>query len=171
MTAGDLTAPFERAGFDFFAGVPCSLIEDLLAALERHPRLPWIAAAREDLAVGLAAGAWLGGRTPAVLMQNSGLGTSLNALASLSLLYGLPALLLVTWRGHDGRDAPEHRLTGAITPHLLEALEVPYRTLAPGSLDADLGWARRCMEERRRPAALLVPPGALGVHAGRPAAA
>jgi phosphonopyruvate decarboxylase len=161
VTACGLAEPFERAGFDFFAGVPCSLIEDLLAALERHPGRPWIAAAREDLAVGLAAGAWLGGRTPAVLMQNSGLGTSLNALASLSLLYGLPALLLVTWRGHDGRDAPEHRLTGAITPRLLDLLGIAVRTLAPGSLERDLDWARRTMEERRAPVALLVPPGAL----------
>jgi phosphonopyruvate decarboxylase len=168
VTAGGLTDSFERAGFDFFAGVPCSLIEALLAALERQSRRPWIAAAREDLAVGLAAGAWLGGRTPAVLMQNSGLGTSLNALASLSLLYGLPALLLVTWRGHDGRDAPEHRLTGAITPRLLELLEVPFRVLAPGSLDEDLDWARRRMQERGRPVALLAPPGAMAP--GGPAA-
>lgn len=171
MTAGGLTEPFERAGFDFFAGVPCSLIEDLLVALERHPRLPWVAAPREDLAVGLGAGAWLGGRTPAVLMQNSGLGTSLNALASLSLLYGLPALLVVTWRGRDGRDAPEHRLTGAITPSLLDLLGVPTRTLAPGSLGRDLEWARRAMDERPGPAALLVVPGVLAAEGPAPASA
>lgn len=166
MTGAPLVEPFERAGFDVFAGVPCSLLEGLLAALERHPRRPWIATAREDLAVGLAAGAWLAGRTPAVLMQNSGLGTSLNALASLSLLYGLPALLLVTWRGHDGRDAPEHRLTGAVTPALLDLVGIAARTLAPGSLDADLDWARRTMDERLQPVALLVPPGAIGGGGG-----
>src|SRR5581483_2295342 len=116
VTGRDLAARLEAQGFDFFAGVPCSLIEDLIAVLERHPRLPYVAAVREAVAVGLAGGAWFGGRRPAVLMQNSGLGTGLNALASFSLLYGLPALLLVTWRGHGGRDAPEHLLTGAITP-------------------------------------------------------
>ena len=46
----------------------------LVTALERRPRAPYLPAAREDIAVGLAAGAWLGGRRPAVLMQNSGLG-------------------------------------------------------------------------------------------------
>ena len=35
---------------------------------------------REDEAVGMAAGAYMAGRIPAVLMQNSGLGTSLNTL-------------------------------------------------------------------------------------------
>jgi phosphonopyruvate decarboxylase len=96
ISGAEFAASLERHGFDFFAGVPCSLIEDLIATLEAHPRLPYVATPREDIAVGLAAGAWFGGRRPAVLMQNSGLGTSLNALASLSLMYGLPALLVVT---------------------------------------------------------------------------
>jgi len=30
----ELAALLERRGFDFFAGVPCSLIEDLIAALD-----------------------------------------------------------------------------------------------------------------------------------------
>jgi phosphonopyruvate decarboxylase len=93
-------------------------------------------------------------------MQNSGLGTSLNALASLSLMYGLPALLLVTWRGYQGRDAPEHQLMGEITPGLLEALGISFRVLAPPSLEADVHWARAEMDARMRPVALLVPPGA-----------
>src|SRR6266446_7776970 len=119
VSGRDLAVLLERQGFDFFAGVPCSLIEDLIAALQAHPRLPYIPAPREDVAVGLAAGAWFAGRRPTVLMQNSGLGTSLNALASLSLMYGLPALLLVTWRGYQGKDAPEHILMGDISPKLL----------------------------------------------------
>ena len=112
MSGAELAALLDRHGFDFFTGVPCSLVEDLIAALETHPRFPWLATVREDVAVGLAAGVWLGGRRPVVVMQNSGLGTSLNALASLSLMYGLPALLLVTWRGYQGKDAPEDILMG-----------------------------------------------------------
>ena len=148
----------EQHGFDLFTGVPCSMIEDLIAVLESHPRLPYVAAVKEDVAVGIAAGAWLGGKTPAVLMQNSGLGTSLNALASLSLMYGFPALLVVTWRGHGGKDAPEHILMGEISPALLDLLGIPHRVIAADSLDADLAWAAREMQERMQPVALLVPP-------------
>ncbi|MGH7313094.1 MAG: thiamine pyrophosphate-dependent enzyme, partial [Candidatus Rokuibacteriota bacterium] len=101
----------------------------------------------------------LGGRRPAVLMQNSGLGTSLNALASLSVMYGLPALLLVTWRGWRGEDAPEHLLMGEISPRLLELLGIPHRVLTPTALTSDVGWARDEMDAQRRPVALLVPPG------------
>jgi phosphonopyruvate decarboxylase len=163
VSGAELAALLERRGFDFFAGVPCSLIEDLIATLETHPRLPYIPAPREDVAVGLAAGAWFAGRRPAVLMQNSGLGTSLNALASLALMYGLPSLLLVTWRGHRGKDAPEHILTGEISPRLLELLKIPHRVLAADTLEADLAWAVETMDSAMQPVALLVPPGVVEV--------
>jgi phosphonopyruvate decarboxylase len=158
ISGRDFAARLEHHGFDFFTGVPCSLIEDLIAVLERGSRAPYVAAVREDAAVGVAAGAWFGGRRPVVLMQNSGLGTSLNALASLSLMYGLPLLLVVTWRGFGGKDAPEHILTGEISPKLLALLGVPYRVLAADSLDADLAWAAREMDTRQSPVAILVPP-------------
>jgi phosphonopyruvate decarboxylase len=159
VAGSELAVLLERQGFDFFAGVPCSLIEDLIAVLEVHPRLPYVPAPREDVAVGLAAGAWFAGRRPAVLMQNSGLGTSLNALASLALMYGLPALLLVTWRGHLGKDAPEHILTGEISPKLLELLRIPHRVLSADTLEADLAWTVETMDRAMQPVALLVPPG------------
>jgi phosphonopyruvate decarboxylase len=158
ISGRDFAARLEQDGFDFFTGVPCSLIEDLIGVLERG-RQPYVAAVREDSAIGIAAGAWLGGRRPVVLMQNSGLGTSLNALASLSLMYGFPALLLVTWRGFGGKDAPEHILMGEISPRLLELLGIPHRILAVDSLERDLSWARAEMESRMQPVALLVPPG------------
>ncbi|MBI4610495.1 MAG: hypothetical protein HY726_15970 [Candidatus Rokubacteria bacterium] len=161
MTGKEFATQLEGLGHDFFAGVPCSLIEGVLDALEHHPRLPYLAAVREDVAVGLAAGAWLGGKRPVVLLQNSGLGTGLNALASLALLYKLPSLLVVSWRGYRGVDAPEHLLTGAITPQLLDLLGIRHRTLSATSIAADLVWATREAGERMEPVAVLVPPGVL----------
>jgi phosphonopyruvate decarboxylase len=158
ITGHDLAALLERHRFDFFTGVPCSLVEDVIAVLEQGSGAPYIAAVREDVAVGMAAGAWFAGRRPCVLMQNSGLGTSLNALASLSLMYGLPALVVVTWRGHGGKDAPEHILTGAITPNLLDLLGMPYRVLSAETAAHDVAWAAHEMDARMQPVALIVPP-------------
>jgi phosphonopyruvate decarboxylase len=158
ITGHDVAALLERHRFDFFTGVPCSLVEDVIAVLEQGSRAPYVAAVREDAAIGLAAGAWFAGRRPCVLIQNSGLGTSLNALASLSLMYGLPALVVVTWRGHEGKDAPEHILTGAITPKLLDLLGMPYRVLSADTAAADVAWAAQEMDTRMQPVALVVPP-------------
>ena len=161
MTGAELAASLAGRGFDFFTGVPCSLVESLIAVLERDRVRPYVAAVREDVAVGLAAGAFLGGRCPVVLMQNSGLGTSLNALASLTVMYRLPLLLIVTWRGYRGQDAPEHILTGAITPALLDLLGIPHRVLASGAADATLAWAADEIMARSGPVAVVVPPGVL----------
>ncbi len=142
ISGKEFVALLETQGYDFFSGVPCSLMERVIGALEAHPRLPYVPAVREDVAVGLAAGVWLAGRTPMVLMQNSGLGTSLNALVSLSLMYRLPALLLVTWRGYEGKDAPEHLLMGEISPRLLTLIGIPHRVLTSEHIGDDIAWAR-----------------------------
>ncbi len=168
ISGHDVATLLTRHGFDFFTGVPCSLVEDVIAVLEGERDAPYVAAVREDAAVGLAAGAWFAGRRPCVLMQNSGLGTSLNALASLSLMYGLPALIVVTWRGYEGKDAPEHILTGRITPQILELLEIPYRVLSGESAAEDVAWAAKEMDSRMQPVAIIVPPKVVqtGHHGG-----
>lgn len=158
ISGHDVAALLMRHGFDFFTGVPCSLVEDVIAVLETERDGPYVAAVREDAAVGLAAGAWFAGRRPCVLMQNSGLGTSLNALASLSLMYGLPVLIVVTWRGHEGKDAPEHILTGKITPQILDLLGIPHRVLSAETAAADVAWAAKEMDSRMQPVAIVVPP-------------
>jgi phosphonopyruvate decarboxylase len=172
LTGGALAALLEAQGYDFFTGVPCSMISSLIATLEAHPRLPYIPAVREDVAVGLAAGAWMAGRRPMVLMQNSGLGTSLNALVSLALMYRLPALLLVTWRGHAGKDAPEHILMGEISPSLLDMIRIPHRILSAKTIADDVAWGRAESDRLSQPVALLLPPHVLetegtGAVAGR----
>jgi phosphonopyruvate decarboxylase len=158
ISGHDVATLLTRHGFDFFSGVPCSLVEDVIAVLETERDAPYVAAVREDAAVGLAAGAWFAGRRACVLMQNSGLGTSLNALASLSLMYGLPALVVVTWRGHEGKDAPEHILTGRITPQILDLLGMPHRVLSAETAADDVAWAAKEMDTRMQPVAIVVPP-------------
>jgi phosphonopyruvate decarboxylase len=97
-------------------------------------------------------------------MQNSGLGTSLNAVVSLSLMYRLPVLLLVTWRGHGGKDAPEHIVMGEISPRLLDLIGVPHRVLAEATVVADLAWARAESTRLSQPVALLLPPGVMATR-------
>jgi sulfopyruvate decarboxylase subunit alpha len=145
------------AGFDFFAGVPCSLVAPVIADLQR--RGLYLGETREDAALGVAAGAYLGGKRPAVVMQNSGLGVSLNALGSLHILYELPVLLLVTWRGFQGEDAPEHLVMGAALPELLDLFGIPHRAPDADALLAGVDWAAETCATTHKPVALVVKPG------------
>jgi len=163
VLAGAFVDRLLAAGFDFFAGVPCSLVGPVIAELER--RGIYLGETREDAALGVAAGAYLGGRRPVVIMQNSGLGVSLNALGSLHILYEVPVLLLVTWRGFEGRDAPEHLVMGAALPGLLDLFGIAYRVPDAAAALADVDWAAAACASTRKPVALVVRPGLFTDHA------
>jgi phosphonopyruvate decarboxylase len=149
----------EGAGFDFFAGVPCSLVGSMIAELER--RGTYFGETREDAALGVSAGAYLAGRLPVVVMQNSGLGVSLNALGSLHAIYEMPVLLVITWRGYEGKDAPEHLVMGDVLPRLLDLFGIPHRAPDADGILAAARWAGDVARETRKPVALLVRPGVL----------
>ena len=159
ITGVDFLHVLTEAGCDFFTGVPCSLVKSLIATLEE--RGGYIPETREDAAVGLAAGAYMAGKLPVVIMQNSGLGVSLNALSSLSLMYHFPVLLLITWRGYQGKDAPEHLIMGDILPSLLETLKIPYRALGADTTPETVHWAIDTLKQTTKPVALLLPPGVM----------
>lgn len=150
------------AGFDFFTGVPCSLLDAPIACLEEDASKAYVPAVREDEALGMAAGAWLAGRSlPVVFMQNSGLGNCLNAIASLQRIYAIPLLIVVSWRGKDGKDAPEHLVMGEAMPALLGSFGVAFE-----GVDArdPAGQARRVaarLRESRQPFAIVVEKGDL----------
>ncbi|NIQ03046.1 MAG: sulfopyruvate decarboxylase subunit alpha [Nitrospinaceae bacterium] len=146
-------------GFDFFTGVPCSLLSGLIAELESDPRLGYIPSVREDAAVGLCAGAYMGGKQPVVFMQNSGLGYSLNAFTSLNLIYKLPVLVVMSWRGCGGKDAPEHIIMGEVNEQLLETARMDYAVLAEDNTDSVLATALRKIKEEQVPFTLLVKKG------------
>jgi sulfopyruvate decarboxylase alpha subunit len=150
------------AGLDFFTGVPCSLVAPVIAELERRGR--YHGETREDAALGVAAGAYMAGKLPVVVMQNSGLGVSLNALGSLHALYEMPCLLVVTWRGFEGRDAPEHFVMGDVMPGLLDLFGIPWRAPDGDALEADIAWAATEMRATRKPVALVVKPGLFTTH-------
>lgn len=151
----------EQHGYNFFTGVPCSLFEGVTRILDAEPQYGYVSAVREDAAMGLAAGAYLGGRQPVVLMQNSGLGVSMNALVSLHQIYDLPALLVISWRGQGGHDAPEHLIMGEVMDPFLRLLQVPFAVFDPSTLAADVEQLTRTMHETRKPVALVVGKGRL----------
>jgi sulfopyruvate decarboxylase subunit alpha len=151
----------EQHGYNFFTGVPCSLFEGVTRILDDEPRYGYLSAVREDSAMGVAAGAYLGGRQPVVLMQNSGLGVSVNALVSLNQIYDIPALLLISWRGQGGHDAPEHLIMGDVMEPFLQLLKIPFAVFDPATVAQEVARLTQPMLDTRKPVALVVPKGML----------
>ena len=161
VTTKDFCTVLKGKGFDFFTGVPCSIFKGVINHLLAEPDMPYITATREEEALGIATGAYLAGKKPVVLMQNSGLGGSIGTLASLNLLYETPILLLISWRGYQGKDAPEHRVMGESTLELLESIGVPTLILSKEGTEKIILDAIKIMEEKNIPTAIIVREGVI----------
>jgi len=82
--------------------VPDRVFTPLIRGIHADPFFNAFAATREEEALGIITGAWMGGLRGAVLMQTSGFGTIPNALASLVVPCQIPALIFVSERGTLG---------------------------------------------------------------------
>lgn len=156
--------------FDFFAGVPDSLLSGFCQYLLDKKVLGknHFIGANEGNCVGLAAGYYLAtGKTPVVYMQNSGLGNIINPVASLlnEEVYGIPCLFIIGWRGEPGKhDEPQHIFQGKITLKLLEILNIEYMVVSQDTKEETL--KRKLVEwnslfKKGKQAALVIKKGAL----------
>ena len=155
-TAHEFWDILKRHRVTFFAGVPCSLLEAVINVGLADPAVTYIPAVREDVALGIASAAHLAGRRGGILLQNSGLGNVVNPLTSFNLIYRIPVLMVVSWRGYAGRDAPEHLIMGEKTPDLLRTLGIPQAVLEAETLEENLQWAVSTMERGRIPVAVIL---------------
>ncbi|WP_328437549.1 thiamine pyrophosphate-binding protein [Streptomyces sp. NBC_00444] len=158
--ASTLSSALRDQGLSPFIGTPCGILAPLYARLQSDPGV--MAMPREDSAIGVAAGCAMAGRSPVVLMQNSGLGQSVNAIASLVVPYAVPLLLIVGMRGTGPDATPENEVMGRMSEIFLKESGIPFRRLDPPDLLAQVSWGRDLVADWRRPAALLVPPTLFG---------
>ena len=148
----------ESAGIDVVLSLPCNMLSGIMDEINIR-EIKHVPLCREEEGIGIAAGAVLAGKRPVMLMQNSGLGNALNVLESLNLIYQIPCLLLVSWRGFEGKDAPEHLVMGETMTTLLDTVRIPHRTLAVETITEDLQWIAKTFMEQRIPVALLLKKG------------
>ena len=170
LEARDFVEAAGARGFRWYAGVPCSYLTPFINYVLQDPHLHYVSMANEGDAVALAAGVTLAGDArggvgrAVTMMQNSGLGNAVSPLTSLTWTFGLPQLLIITWRGQPGvPDEPQHALMGPITPHMLETMQVAWE-LFPTAVDQVIPVLERAvahMNATGRPYALLMQKGSV----------
>jgi len=112
------------------AYVPDKVLIPLIDGAHDEATFTTFSATREEEAVGIVAGAALGGKRGAVLMQSSGFGNAINALASLAVPYQVPLVLVISERGVLGEfNAVQVPIARTIRP-VLDALAIPHTTLS-----------------------------------------
>ena len=116
----------KKAGINFVVSLPCVNLGEIIEMVDYDPDIVHVPVTREEEGFGICAGGYMGGKKTAILMQNSGLGNSVNVLASLYKLYKLPILMIMSHRGTKGEKISAQIPMGEATPHVLDALEMAY---------------------------------------------
>ena len=139
--------------------VPDNVLIPLISGFKTDDQLTVFSATREEEAVGIACGAYLGGSRALVMMQSSGFGNIPNALASLATPYQIPVLMIISERGSLGEyNSVQVPITRVIRP-TLDALGIPHYTL---NREDEVGFvvprmASQCFNTQT-PAAIILSP-------------
>ena len=103
------------------ANVPDAGHSRLLELCVADPEKRVVTLTSEEEGVGLLAGAWLGGEKGVLVMQSSGVGNCVNALALIESCR-LPLLMLVAMRGEWGEFNPWQMPMGQAVEPVLKAI-------------------------------------------------
>lgn len=165
ITADQFIQTAKNYDFQFYTGVPCSYLTPFINTVIDSPTLQYVGAANEGDAVAIASGMALAGHRSVVMFQNSGLGNAVNPLTSLNQIFRIPLLVIVTWRGEPGGapDEPQHQLMGAITPQLLDLMQIPWAFFPAetAQIESTLQHAVHHMTQDQTPYALIMRKGSV----------
>lgn len=111
-------------GYEMVAYVPDEVADRLLRLLHEDGSFSMVCATREEEAVGIVCGGFLGGKRSVLVMQVSGLGNSINALCGLAIGHQLPFLMVISERGRLGEFNSVQVPLGRAAPRIFEALGI-----------------------------------------------
>lgn len=156
--AANSVKALKDAGINFVAYLPETRLSGILPLLKADESFTLAPVASEAEAVGIAAGAALGGKQAAVYMEGTGLFVAAYNLLTVGIRYGVPMLLIVSYIGslEDQRSTFLYSRYGTCTIPQLEALGIQYRVLKSGrNIAAKIKNAMRAMHALKQPVALL----------------
>lgn len=150
-----ITEDLVASGVAFVTTVPCKQLAGVIEAIDRHKDIHHVPSNKEDEGMGLCAGAWMGGKRPCIIMQNTALGVTVNTLATLTQFYRMPLPMLISYRGELGEPVACQVEMAVHTKALLAQLNIPtyhfHRERDVAELDAILKYTFMC----NKPVAVL----------------
>ena len=126
----------KRNDVGIVAYLPDTVLSELIERVEHDEDFRAIRVSREEEAIGVLSGAWLGGTRGALCCQSSGFANTFNALGSHSKPVGIPFVGLNSRRGDLGEHNRAQVPAGYAMPRLLDDLGIRNSSLEP-SMDIE----------------------------------
>ena len=116
---------FIKNRIEFVTTVPCKQLAGVIDEIEASTNIYHIPANKEDEGMGLCAGAYMGGKRSAIIMQNTAIGVTINTLVTLIQYYNIPLPMLISYRGEIGEPVSCQVEMAVHTKAMLEQLKIP----------------------------------------------
>jgi sulfopyruvate decarboxylase subunit alpha len=116
----------KSAGVDLVAILPDHGFDRVQKRIAEDQSFTFVPVSNEGIGAGICAGAFFGGKSPALMIPTSGLLVASWPLASLHNLWNIPLLLLIPFRGDVGDAQPVMRTYNFTTEPILRDLQIPY---------------------------------------------
>jgi sulfopyruvate decarboxylase subunit alpha len=110
---------------EFVTTVPCKQLAGVIDAVEAENNIYHIPSNKEDEGMGLCAGAYMGGKRPAIIMQNTAIGVTINTLVTLTQYYRMPLPMLISYRGELREPVACQAEMAVHTKALLNQVNIP----------------------------------------------
>lgn len=157
IDGSSLVDALQSCGVTHVVWIPDSEIGTWEPALSTAPRLQLIRVCREGEAIGVAAGLILGGKSPVVMVQCTGLFEAGDALRNVVHDLKLPLFLVIGLRGYYAFQQGNTRDTCPVfTEPILRAWRLPYKLLLRESTAADIVDAYRQARAEGRAGAVVL---------------
>lgn len=141
----------------FINYVPDAMGEQIMRIAREDPFFTLCPLAREEEGVGQVSGQSVAGKRGVLLMPGSGLGNSINALASLPIPYRIPVPMIIGHRGDLGEFNAAQVTMGQGVRRILGALNIPFFELtAPDTVETQVEGMLRICYSSESPAANLI---------------
>lgn len=124
--ADHVVPTLKETGIRFVSYVPDNPLGPVIERLWADPELEVVNATREEEGLAISSGAYLAGVKSCLMMQISGLGNCINALASFNIPQTVPVFLLMTERGGLGEFNLSQVPMGRAAGPVLSALGLQY---------------------------------------------
>ncbi len=123
----------KEEGVDLYVTLPEEPTVALTRAVQADPYFTCINAASEDSGIALCAGASIGGRRSVFVTGIAGLLKGALALAHMGTQYGIPLLILASYRGdlgdRSGISGSKLQVFRQVGEPFLQALRLPYQVV------------------------------------------
>jgi len=155
LYAGTIVEEFKKNGVTHTVWLPCSDTAALHRAIIADGGIHSIPVCREGEAMAIAAGLWVGGKIPVVIVQNTGFFESGDSIRGIGLGAGIPMVMLIGYRGYTRHGRTTDSAARFIEP-ILHTWQITYYLIES---DADVDRISLAFQEAERtskPVAVLI---------------